>query len=47
MMSDPFPTMSSGAVALHELYISLVAAGFTEHQALILIGVVLSQSRPR
>ncbi len=48
----PAPPLSiaEGAVALHESYTSFLAAGFTEHQALYLIGQMLrgaSSGSPR
>lgn len=42
----PGRTMDEDAVRLHELYLSLVAGGFTEDQALYLIGHVLTGNRP-
>jgi hypothetical protein len=36
MPDQPF-SMSESAVAIHELFVSLTAAGFTERQALYLI----------
>jgi len=32
-----YPTMESAAIAMHELYLSLIKAGFSEKQALSLI----------
>ncbi|WP_165969578.1 hypothetical protein [Nonomuraea terrae] len=39
---DPITQLAAAAVGLHELYVSLVAAGFTESQALHLVGQALS-----
>ena len=41
-MSDPKPmSMAESAVAMHELFLSLVKAGFSEQQALYLVGQAL------
>jgi hypothetical protein len=37
---DPFPS-AEGAVGLHDLFVSLVSAGFAERQALYLIGQMM------
>lgn len=36
--NDPITDLAAMAVQLHELYESYLAAGFTEHQALYLVG---------
>lgn len=38
-------TMDEAAIALHELFLSLQRAGFTEQQALYLVRQTLAQSR--
>lgn len=35
--------LAQAAIAMHELFMSLVAGGFSEHQALTLIGTVMAQ----
>ena len=37
---DPFTAMAEAATAMHELWKTFVDAGFTEAQALYLVGVV-------
>lgn len=39
---NPFSQQAAGAVALHELYLSYVEAGFTEMQALQLICAMMA-----
>lgn len=39
---DPITQLAAAAVQLHELYASFVAAGFSESQALYLVGQALS-----
>jgi len=39
---DPITQLATAAVSLHELYTAYVGAGFTENQALYLVGVILS-----
>lgn len=39
---EPMTELLESAVSLHELYLSYVEAGFTEQQALYLIGQVLA-----
>lgn len=39
-------TMNEDAVRLHELYLSLRAGGFSESQALYLVGHVMAGNRP-
>ncbi|MGI5274856.1 hypothetical protein ACQEUU_37385 [Nonomuraea sp. CA-218870] len=41
---DPITQLAAGAAQLHELYASFVAAGFTESQALYLVGQALAAS---
>jgi len=41
-MSEFLTDLQQGAVALHELYKSLIGAGFTEREALRLIGQVMN-----
>lgn len=41
---DPITQLAAGAVQLHELYASFVAAGFSESQALYLVGQTLTAS---
>lgn len=47
-MGDPEPlrTLDDDAIRLHELYRSLAHAGFDEHQALYLTGLVLLRRIP-
>lgn len=40
--TDPITPLMESAAQIHELYESLVAAGFTEAQALYLTGVILA-----
>lgn len=40
--TDPITKLAEGAVALHELKVEYMKAGFTEPQALYLVGVVLA-----
>lgn len=38
---DPITDLAAGAAQLHELYVSYLNAGFTEHQALrLIIGIL-------
>jgi hypothetical protein len=39
---DPFRAMASESISLHEMFRSLQEAGFSEAQAIYLIGQVLS-----
>ena len=41
---DPITQLAAAAVSMHELYTSFVAAGFTEGQALFLVGQALTAS---
>lgn len=43
---DPAPSVNMGAMATHELFVSYVKAGFTEHQALYLIALMLKPWPP-
>jgi hypothetical protein len=43
---DPFGTLATAAVALHELFVSLVKAGFTEEHALRLVTAVMVRQQP-
>jgi hypothetical protein len=38
---DPITQLAEGAVATHELFLSYVRAGFTEQQALYLVGQMI------
>lgn len=39
---DPIPQLAAAAVQLHELYTAYLGAGFTENQALYLVGQILA-----
>jgi hypothetical protein len=41
---DPLTILAQMAVQLHELYLSYVAAGFSEAQALYLVGKLIEAS---
>lgn len=41
---DPITQLAEGAAQLHELFVSYMNAGFTESQALFLIGQMLQAS---
>jgi hypothetical protein len=41
---DPITQLAAAAVGMHELFISFVAAGFSESQALYLVGQALTAS---
>lgn len=41
---SPFPALHLAAIAMHELFLSLTVAGFTDEQALALIGHMVSNS---
>ena len=41
-VSEFLTQLQQGAIALHELYRSLISAGFTEREALRLIGEVMN-----
>ena len=41
---DPITQLATAAVSLHELYLSFSGAGFSEHQALDLVGQALAAS---
>lgn len=40
-IQDPWLTLNDGAIALHELFVTLLGAGFTESQALSLVKEVM------
>lgn len=42
----PGRTMGEDAVVFHELFLALQAGGFTEDQALYLVGHVMTGNRP-
>jgi hypothetical protein len=39
---DPFTALDSGAIELHEMYMSYKNAGFSSDEALTLVGILLS-----
>lgn len=42
-MTDPFTTMNEGAIAAHEMFLSLKKAGFTQEEALeLVLGVLVA-----
>lgn len=41
---DPITQLAEGAAQLHELFLAYVTAGFTEQQALFLIGQMIQAS---
>ena len=41
MPADPMSSLAEGAVQLHEAFEAYKNAGFTEHQALFLVGQIL------
>lgn len=41
---DPFTALGEAAAGLHEMFVSLIASGFTEWQACRVIGVMLAES---
>jgi hypothetical protein len=41
---DPFGPLAEGAVAVHNLFLAYVEAGFTEHQAIYIVGQMLAAS---
>ena len=43
--NDPVTPLAAAAATAHELYLSLVAATFTEQQALYLIGQILAATQ--
>lgn len=43
-MSQPLGSMAISAIALHEMFLSYIAAGFTSDQALQLVCVLLNAS---
>lgn len=42
---DPMTVAAEAAVQLHELFVSLISAGFTETQALTLIAAMFRSSQ--
>lgn len=46
-MSNDYSTMSEAAIGIHELFKSMIDAGFTEPQALELVKAVLTQPHPQ
>lgn len=40
--SDPVTPMQEGAAGIHELFVSMIGQGFTEYQACVILGVMLS-----
>lgn len=43
---DPLTQMAAAAVAVHELFVSLMAAGFTRHEALWLTAALTQGLKP-
>jgi hypothetical protein len=43
---DPITALAAGAAATHEMFLSLVRAGFTEQQALYIIAQILAAGKP-
>lgn len=43
-MTDPSTPLGEATGSLHEMFLSLIAAGFTEWQALRIIGVMLAEN---
>lgn len=41
--TDPMTVLGEGSAAIHEIFLELLSAGFTEWQALRLIGVMLAE----
>lgn len=39
---DPISALAASAVGAHELFVSLVGAGFTDNQALYLVGQIVA-----
>lgn len=44
MPADPVTSLAEGAAQLHELFVAYLEAGFTERQALYLLGQVIQAS---
>ncbi|MCW2915520.1 MAG: hypothetical protein JWN52_3588 [Actinomycetia bacterium] len=42
--NDPVSALAEGAAQLHELYLAFISAGFTESQALYLVGQQIQAS---
>ena len=40
--ADPFTAIAMAAASMHEMYVSLLTAGFTEPQAIYLVGQALT-----
>lgn len=40
---DPISSLRVASVSLHELYVSLVNAGFTRWQACVIVGVLMAE----
>lgn len=45
MPADPISDLRAGAAQLHELFMSFVESGFSEGQALYLVGVLIAAMR--
>lgn len=43
MTRDPHTAMFDAAITMHEMFETLMRAGFTEHQALIIISEMIRQ----
>jgi hypothetical protein len=41
---DPFTALESGAIELHEIFISYKRAGFSPEEALTLVGILLADN---
>jgi hypothetical protein len=39
---DPFTALESGAIELHEIFMSYKSAGFSPEEALTLVGILLA-----
>lgn len=42
--TDPVTAMREGAIALRTMFSEYVAAGFSEHQACVILGTMLAQT---
>ncbi len=42
--ANPFSEMAESAIAMHEIYVSYVQAGFTRSEALELIALIITRS---
>lgn len=38
--NDPFDAVTTGATAMHEVFVSLMEGGFTEYQACVIIAIM-------